>query len=248
MTAREFFQAGKLNEAVQALGAELRDNPTDTRRRTFLFELLCFQGDLDRARKHLELLAKENQKTGMGALLYEACMHAERTRRDTFEKKDFPAVPAKPSGKGTLNGKPFENLEDDDPRIGARLEVFTAGAYLWIPLEHIESIETEAPKKLRDQLWIPALIKTAATFKQAELGECLLPVLCPMSHKHADDNVRLGRTTVWEQEDGEVIPYGQKIFLVDDEEVALLDIRKVEFEERAEAGADEAEQASQQGA
>ena len=35
MNAQQLFQAGKLNEAVQALGAELRDNPADTKRRTF---------------------------------------------------------------------------------------------------------------------------------------------------------------------------------------------------------------------
>jgi len=42
--ARELFQAGKLDAAIDALGAEVRDNPTDTQRRTFLFELLCFAG------------------------------------------------------------------------------------------------------------------------------------------------------------------------------------------------------------
>ena len=35
MNARELYKAGKLNEAVQALSAELRDNPTDAQRRTF---------------------------------------------------------------------------------------------------------------------------------------------------------------------------------------------------------------------
>lgn len=230
MTARELFQAGKLNEAVQALSVELRDNPTDTRRRTFLFELLCFAGDFDRARKHLELLAKENQKTGMGALLYEACMHSERTRQDTFIKKDFALAQPKPSRAGTLDGKPFESFADADPRIGARLEVFTAGAYMWIPLEHVESFEMEPPKKLRDLLWAPVIIRTATSFRQAELGECLMPVLCPFSFKHADDDVRLGRSTVWEEEDGQEVPFGQKLFLVDGEEIPLLDIRKVEFE------------------
>jgi type VI secretion system protein ImpE len=38
MKAQELFQAGKLDEAVQALGAELRENPADAKRRTFLFE------------------------------------------------------------------------------------------------------------------------------------------------------------------------------------------------------------------
>ena len=229
MTGREYYQAGKLNEAVQALSAELRDNPTDAQRRTFLFELLCFTGDLDRARKHLEVLAKENQKTGMGALLYEACMHSERTRRDVFEKREFPAVAALPSRKGTLNGEAFETLEDADPRIGARLEVFTAGTYMWVPLAHIESIEMEPPKRLRDMLWSPVLIRTGPDFQQAELGECLIPVLCPFSYKHGDDQVRLGRMTVWEEENGEPVPFGQKTFLMNDEEIPLLEIRKIEF-------------------
>ncbi|MBL8174605.1 MAG: tetratricopeptide repeat protein [Bryobacterales bacterium] len=237
MNARELYKAGKLNEAVQALSAELRDNPTDAQRRTFLFELLCFTGDFDRARKHLEVLAKENQKSGMGALLYEACMHSERTRRDVFEKKEFPQVAAIPSKQGSLNGAAFESIEDADPRIGARLEVFSAGAYLWIPLAHIESIELEAPKRLRDTLWAPALIKTGPDFNQAELGECLIPVLYPFSYKHSDDNVRLGRMTVWEDQEGEAVPFGQKTFLVDEEEIPLLEIRKIEFAgEEAAAG------------
>lgn len=240
MTANELFKAGKLNEALQALSVELRDNPGDSKRRTFLFELLCFSGDFDRARKHLELLAKENQKAGMAALLYEACMHAERTRQETFTKKDFPNIPANPSHRGSLNGQAFESMADADPRIGARLEVFTAGAYLWIPLEHIESIELQPPKKLRDLLWAPVLIKTAASFKQAELGECLLPVLSPFSFQHADDNVRLGRSTVWEEQDGAEVPFGQKMFLVDGEEIPLLDIRTVEFEQAPETVEEEA--------
>ncbi|HUQ95332.1 MAG TPA: type VI secretion system accessory protein TagJ [Bryobacteraceae bacterium] len=235
MTAQELFKAGKLQDAIQALSVELRDNPTDNKRRTFLFELLCFAGDFDRARKHLELLAKENQKTGMGALLMEACMHAERTRNEIFEKKDYPSVSAGPARAGTMNGQPFKFIEDADPRIGARLEVFTAGAYIWIPLEHIDSIETQPPKRLRDLLWAPVIIHTAESFKQTELGECLLPVLSPFSYKHPNDNVKLGRESVWEHENGEDVPYGQKMFLVDGEDIPLLDIRKIEFEEAEEA-------------
>ena len=66
MTAKELFQAGKLKEAVQALSAELRDNPTDARRRTFLFELLCFSGDFDRAEKHLGILSEAGPSSEMG--------------------------------------------------------------------------------------------------------------------------------------------------------------------------------------
>jgi type VI secretion system protein ImpE len=236
MSARELFQAGKLNEAVQALGVEVRDNPTDVRRRTFLFELLCFQGEYDRAEKHLNVLADATPDARMGAVLYFSALHAERVRLDTFQKKDYPPIAGLANDRaGTLNGKPFESFEDADPRVGARLEVFAAGAYLWIPLAHVESIEMEPPQKLRDLLWIPALVRTGPAFKGTELGEVLLPVLAPFSSKRSDDNIRLGRATEWAETDGQVLPFGQRVFDVDGEEVPILEIRKVEFVPAAKA-------------
>lgn len=236
MTAKEFFQAGKLNEAIEALGVEVRDNPTDVRRRTFLFELLCFKGDYDRAEKHLNLLADATPDARIGAMLYFSALHAERLRQDLFNKKDYPVTPTSDGTRpGTLNGKPFEVLEDADPRIGPRLELFAAGAYLWIPFEHIESIEIEAPKRLRDLLWAPALVRTGPKFKDKELGEVLLPVLAPFSGRSSKDDVRLGRATEWMEADGMSVPLGQRMISVDDEEVPLLEIRKIEFSPAAEA-------------
>jgi type VI secretion system protein ImpE len=236
MNARELFQAGKLNEAVQALGVEVRDNPTDVRRRTFLFELLCFQGEYDRAEKHLNVLADATPDARMGAVLYFSALHAERVRLETFQKKDYPPIAALSNDRtGSLNDKPFESFEDADSRVGARLEVFAAGAYLWIPLAHVESIEMEAPKRLRDLLWIPALVRTGPAFKGTELGEVLLPVLAPFSSQRSDDNIRLGRATEWAEVDGQALPFGQRVFDVDGEEVPILEIRKVEFVSAAEA-------------
>ena len=232
MTAGQLFHAGKLEQAIQALGAELRDNPGDIQRRTFLFELLCFAGAYDRAEKHLTVLAEGNKDTQLGALLYAGALHAERTRTDMFQKREYPQVPATTVPlTGTLNGQPFEIFEDADPRIGSRLEVYAAGSYMWLPLEHIASIEIEPPKRLRDLLWCPALVRTGPGFKDQELGEVLLPVLTPLSFKNADDAVRLGRLTVWQDtEDGQQAPAGQKMFLVDDEEFPLLELRKLEFD------------------
>jgi type VI secretion system protein ImpE len=235
MTAGQLFQAGKLDQAVQALGAELRDNPGDVQRRTFLFELLCFAGAYDRAEKHLDVLAQGGKDAQLGALLYAGALHAERSRTELFEKKEYPkaAGEAAASLTGTLNGQAFESFADADPRIGARLEIYAAGQYLWLPLEHIASIEMEAPKRLRDLLWSPALVRTGPAFQGRELGEVLIPALTPLSFKNADDAVRLGRMTVWQQiEDGGVAPAGQKLFLVDDEEFAFLELRQLEFHAR----------------
>jgi|SRR5579863_1470974 len=233
MTAQELFQAGNLDEAVQALGAELRENPTDARRRTFLFELLCFAGEYQRAEKQLDILASDGQAAEMGAMLYRAALHAERIRQTIFEKRDYPVTGPAPEAPaaGTLDGKPFTYFSDADPRLDARLEVFAAGDYLWIPFEHISSIEIQAPKRLRDLLWVPAIVRTGPAFKGKELGEVLLPVISPLSWKHSDAQVRLGRATEWQGDGtGNVVPVGQKMFAVDDEgEVPILEIRHLEF-------------------
>jgi type VI secretion system protein ImpE len=229
MTAKQYFQAGQLSEAVRALNAEVRDNPADERRRTFLFELLCFSGEFDRAEKHLNVLAGTNQQAQMGAVLYHSALHAERLRLERFKQGDLPASRQQREFPGTVDGKSFQSISDVDPRIGQRLEVFAAGAYLWLPFEHIVSIEIQAPQRLRDLLWAPALVRTGPAFKDAELGEVLIPVLYPLSYTHSDEAVRLGRSTVWQEENGQEIPLGQKMFLVDGEETPLLEIRKIEF-------------------
>lgn len=232
MNAQAEFRAGKLNEAVQALGAELRENPTDVKRRTFLFELLCFAGDYARAEKQLDVLSGDGRAAEMGALLYRAALHAERIRQTIFEKKDYPLTEPESDAalSGTVNGKPFEFFSDSDPRLGARLEVFAAGDYLWIPLHHIASIEMQAPSRLRDLLWTPAIVRTGPAFKGKELGEVLVPALSPLSWKHSDDQIRLGRATDWQDDGtGNAVPVGQKMFAVDDDEIPILEIRKVEF-------------------
>lgn len=233
MTTQELFKAGRLAEALKALSAEVRDNPADARRRTFLFELLCFAGDFERADKQLEVLAQGGPNSEIGVLVYRSAVYAERQRQDLFAKREYPKPPEAPAAPvtGTFNGKPFTTFADADPRIGARLEVFAAGTYLLLPLEHVASIRMEPPKRLRDLLWIPAAVKGKPSFKGAELGEVLLPVLSPCSAQHADEAVKLGRATVWEQIEGveEEVPFGQKMWLVDDEEIPFLELRSLEF-------------------
>jgi type VI secretion system protein ImpE len=230
MSPKELFQSGNLKDAIQALGALLRDNPADAKSRTFLFELLCFTGEYDRAEKHLNVLASGNGQAEMGAVLYLSAIHAARERESMFEKSTFPTEAVPPSPKGTINGVPFESVEDVDPRIGARLEIFAAGAYLWIPFIHIEAIEFEAPKRLRDTLWAPAIVRAGPSFKGQELGQVLIPVISPQSCKNPNGHIALGRATEWvERENADAVPIGLKMLSVDGEEFSFLEIRNLEF-------------------
>lgn len=232
MKARALYEQGRLDEAVEVLGQELRDDPTDVRKRTFLFELLCFAGDRDRAEKQLDVLARGGQDAEMGALLYRAALHADGEREQKFRDEDFPrGEEGPPPVRGTLNGDAFDSLEDADPRIGARLEVFAGGQYTWLPLEHVSSLQVEEPKRLRDLLWVPARVQAGPELESLELGEVLLPVLSPLTGESSEDAIRLGRVTDWaETSDGLPYPVGQKLFLVDGEAVPILEIRELIIE------------------
>ncbi len=239
MNARELFRAGKLDEAIDALGMEVRDNPLDAQRRTFLFELLCFAGEYDRAAKHLDVLGDGGAQAGLGMLLYRSALHAEHVRKDVFRGGTLPsAAPAAERAiSGSINGKRFDSLVDADPRVGPRFELFAAGQYTLLPLDQIESVTMQAPTRLRDLLWSPAVVRTGPRFEGLELGEVLLPVLSPESSEDSDDAVRLGRVTEWVALDGAEVPIGQRLLLVDGQEFPILELRELRIDQPSEAGA-----------
>jgi type VI secretion system protein ImpE len=231
MSVQQLLQSHQLDAAIEALSVEVRDNPTDNRRRTFLFELLCFAGAFDRAEKQLAVLAQQGPQAEV--LLYRAALAAEKTRQEMFETGDRPKqLPSPPvSVHGTLNAKPFHSLADSDSRLSSQLEVFAAGTYMRIPFAMISSIHMDAPKRLRDLLWRPAVVRPSEAFQERELGEVLIPVVYPGSWKHANQQVRLGRLTVWEEAvDGATVPYGQRVLETSEEEWPFLEIRDLSFE------------------
>jgi type VI secretion system protein ImpE len=86
------------------------------------------------------------------------------------------------------------------------------------------------PRRLRDTLWSPAFVLTGPSFQGTDIGEVLIPAVYPFSWKSEDQSVWLGRTTEWVSDgEGHEYPVGQKMFVVDDEEVPLLEIRSLEF-------------------
>ncbi len=228
MSARALYDAGQLEAAAALLGAELRHHPLDAGRRTFLFELLAFAGEYDRAGRQLDVLASAGGPAEAGTLVYRAALEAERVREHMFATGDFPAGEAPGPVAGTLNGRAFAEIADADPRVGARLEVFAGGRYLWLPFAHLASLRVDAPARLRDLRWAPARLATGPSVRDLELGEVLLPALTPAAWRHADAEVRLGRATDWDElPGGEWAPAGQKLLRVDGELVPLVDVREL---------------------
>ena len=227
-TAREHYAAGQLDSAIEVLGAELRNAPADAQRRTFLFELLSFAGQYDRAEKQLDVLARGGTDAELAVLPYRAALQAERVREHMFSTGDFPTGLAPTPVAGTLNGRPFLSIEDADPRVGARLEVMAGGRYMWIPFAYLETVTLEPPRMLRDLRWAPARVTTSSSMREMELGEVLLPALSPGAWRLQDAELKLGRAADWEElADGSYAPAGQKLLRVDGELVPLLEVREL---------------------
>lgn len=129
--------------------------------------------------------------------------------------------------KGRAEGKDFQSFRDSDDLIGPFLEAIVQKEYVWLPFEQIKRIEITPPKRLRDLLWIPAKVE----LHKLSLGEVFLPALYAGSSEHPDDLVKLGRMTDWKPvEEGLTLGTGQRMFLIDDEDRAILELREVQFE------------------
>ena len=84
MTARELYQAGRLDEAIQAMNSEVKSNPTDPERRGFLAELLCFKGNLERADLMLDVIADHDPTSAVGIALFRQLVRAAQARQQVF--------------------------------------------------------------------------------------------------------------------------------------------------------------------
>lgn len=228
MEAERLYKEGKLGEAIARLQEELRSDPHDVPRRTFLFELLLFKGEFERARKQLDVIETADPASYLGTAYHKQLLSAEERRQEMFRRGE---LPPREEGEvvvsGTLNGEPFQRLEDSDSRIGPRMEMFAGGQYVWIPFSELAVVRVSPPKLLRDLYWASAEIESREGIED-EAREVLLPAMAALSWQSPDETIQLGRVTEWiETEAGDEVPSGQKILLVDDEEFPFLEIREL---------------------
>ena len=96
MNATELFRSGKLQEAIDAQVREVKTNPVDQGQRLFLFELLVFAGDLDRAGRQIEAIHYDNPELDGAVLAYRQLLDAEKARRRLFHEGLRPQFLAEP--------------------------------------------------------------------------------------------------------------------------------------------------------
>jgi type VI secretion system protein ImpE len=137
------------------------------------------------------------------------------------------ALEAAPAVPGTLNGQRFEWIADGDSRLGPCLELIVSGRYYWAPLYRVRSIEMDPPSDLRDFVW------TAANIRWVQGGEtvALIPTRYPGTDSALDSALQLSRRTEWQEPSPDAyIGVGQRVWITDTGDSALLDVRTLTFD------------------
>lgn len=82
--AQQALRDGDTAKAVKLLQDEVRAKPADAKLRIFLFQLLCVQGQWDRALNQLTVAAEMDAAALPMAQTYRECIQCERLREEVF--------------------------------------------------------------------------------------------------------------------------------------------------------------------
>jgi type VI secretion system protein ImpE len=98
MDAKALLDAGQLDAAIARLGDDLKAQPGDLSARAFLFDLLSFAGQFDRAEKQLDVMGHQDvgNEAQMGVRLYRSLLAAERQRARFFAQGGRPRFALEP--------------------------------------------------------------------------------------------------------------------------------------------------------
>ena len=86
MNIQDLLHAGNLSEVEAELTQKVKKSPTDMQLRTFLFEVLSFQGDFQRADRQLDVVSQYNAENQLATQVYKDILQAELQRQEVFGK------------------------------------------------------------------------------------------------------------------------------------------------------------------
>ena len=227
--AKVLFDEGKLAAAIEELTRDVKARPADANLRTFLFELLSFAGEWERAERQLDVIGHQSATAEVGTQAYRDNIGAERERRRLFAEGGEPHFLVEPpryadrllaaiallrEGDAQEARRALEQVEDERPPLAGRINDrpfrdFRDFDDLCGPVLEliVQGRYTWLPFEQISRMEIAAprnlrdLVWARARIESVDgaTGEVFLPALYFGSSAHADDRVRLGRVTDWKQ-------------------------------------------------
>lgn len=255
MQAQALIKEGKLAEALAALQAQVRSEPSNARHRIFLFQLLSVMGQWSRALTQLNVVGELDAEALPMVQTYREAIQCEALRAEIFAGRRAPLIFGEPQDwigllvealrldaldaahAGALREQAFEQA----PVAGGSID---GERFAWL---------MDADQRLGPVLeavvngryfWIPftriARIKidppsdlrdtvwTAATFTWTNEAQAvgLIPTRYEGSADGDSDLLKLARRTEWQDGRG----LGQRMFASEAADYALMDVRTIEFD------------------
>ena len=232
MNSAELVQAGRREEGLSALQAEIRGKPEDQRLRIFLFQLDCLLGQLEKALTQLQVVASLNAETMLLAQIFRPVIACELLRREVFAGKRTPLIFGEPmewmgdllqAHALTARGE-FAAADESRTRAFAAAPA-SSGTINGEPFDWIADADSRLGPMLEAIIegkyyWVPfARLKTIQTEKPTDLRDLVwlpsqftwtnggsapghIPVRYPGTEESSDGLLRLARQTEWHQPSG----------------------------------------------
>lgn len=252
------IQNSQIEAALAKIKSALREKPTEIRYKTCFFELLCFQGDYERAKLQLKSIEKIDPSFNPGVIAYEELLALEFERRKVFSGESRPKLlqsspplflsktleslqskqydqlveceKLRPAVSVVINGVAYDDFRDSDDVLAGVLEVFINHGYFWIPLDTIKSITITPPTTLHHLLWAEVVIQTDLVKVQA-----YVPALYSGSEKHSPP-LKFGNATDWFQlKPGSEFPVrgiGRRLYFLGDEDRSIFELDTICFQSK----------------
>ncbi len=231
-TATELFRAGRLQAAIDAQVQDVKAHPADHGKRAFLFELLAFAGEWDRARRQIEAVTYPDPERDAAVAQYKKLLDAEDHRRRVFRDGVLPeflipapdwVYPRLEAVNALRAGHPAEAkalIEKSDaaaPPVRATLNGKPADG-----LRDCDDLFGPVLEVLAHggYYWLPLeQVETIAanppkfprdliwfpvklSVKDGPAGDAFLPARYPLTAEGDDDALKLARATNWRQDEG----------------------------------------------
>jgi type VI secretion system protein ImpE len=258
-SAEAALREGRLDEALEALQADIRKKPQDKALRVFLFQLLAVTGAWERALRQLNVLVEMDAQYALLAQTYRPLIACEVFRAELFEGARSPSSLGEPlpwfgalieaarltsagehAAAQALRDKAFEGADAVPGRLDGK-------PFAWI---------ADADPRLGPVLevvlqgryfWVPFarirkvafesaedlrdLVWLPAHFTWSNNGEAVgfVPTRYPGS-EDGDAAVCLARSTEWHTVGDVALGRGQRMFATDGDDIGLLEVKAIELD------------------
>ncbi|MBN2592647.1 MAG: tetratricopeptide repeat protein [Sedimentisphaerales bacterium] len=234
MRSEEFLQAGRLDDALTALEAQVRADPANAKLRVFLFQLLSAMGDWERALSQLNITAELDAMNLLMAQVCRAAINCEALRAEIFAGKRSPLVFGEPdewigllvqANQMIAEGKFKASQKLREQAFGLAPSI--AGSVNGVAFDWIADADTRLGPMLEaifdgKYYWVPFtairrikieppadlrdVVWISTYFTWVNDGETagLIPTRYPGSESSKDNAIRLARKTEWLERPGEI--------------------------------------------